>query len=373
MTTQIVQGLFSSTGAVAKPKIASESENISMTWENALNDILTNENSKSFFTSAVGNSGKLEVTNESVKSFVLDKLYNIVTSKISKMDVEYQEILKTNGEYTKYKNFAKIDETVKLLVSLITNAKEKIDAGSVIQLNQLFECHANLIASEKTFKDAFRFNVGVVKQYYFTVVSSLIYAIGFVVTSMIDYEQRNGNVNYDIVFKGQNIMERGLPNNMLEIIRQFNEDVKNKVIVKTVAVQKTKKVQKESVSLAVVGAVTVGLLALPALIRYAIYFFMHSKIKLAEYFEAQAMFLELNIRKIQGSNMNPTEKEKLIKKQQEYVDKLQQLAAKISSDKYIAEKATNKEIEAEDKQVVKEADDEAKKDEQSLANSDILL
>ena len=371
--TEIIQGLFSSTGAVARNKPTVETESGSLTWENALNDILTNEDSKSFFTSAVGNTGKLEITNESVKSFVLDKLYNIVTQKISKMDVDYQEILKTNGQYSKYKYFNSIDETVKLLVDLIKNANEKLDRQSIMQLNEIFNCHANILASEKVFMDAFKFNVGVVKQYYFTVVASLIYATGFIVTSMIDYEQRNGNVNYDIVFKGQNIMERGLPKNMLEIIRQFNEDVKNKVIVKTVTVQKTKKVTKESVSLAVVGAVTVGLLALPALIRYVIYFFMHSKIKLAEYFEAQAAFLELNIRKIKGSNMNPAEKEKLIQKQQVYVDKLQNLAAKISSDKYVAEKEATKEIESEDKQVVKEADEEAKNDEQTLANSDILL
>lgn len=379
METKIVQGLFSSIGTVVKDSPKNKEAQYNCAWEDTLIDILTNENSKSFFTSAVGNTGKLEVTNESVKSFVLDKLYSIVTNKISKMDVDYQEILKTNGEYTKYKHFKSIDETVKLLVDLIKNASEKLDVASVRQLNEIFECHSNIIASEKDFKDAFKFNVGVVKQYYFTVVSSIIYATGFIVTSMIDYEQRNGNVNYDIVFKGQNIMERGLPKNMLEIIRQFNEDVKAKVITKTVAIQKTKKVTKESaVSLefapiAVVGAVTVGLLALPALIRYAIYFFMHSKIKLAEYFEAQAAFLELNIRKIQGSNMSQSEKEKIIKRQQVYLEKLQNLAVKISSDRYTAEKEATKEIEAEDKQVVKEADAEAKNDEQQLANSDILL
>ena len=361
-------GLFSTVGSVNH---ASKQKSISCAWEDTLNDILTNERSRSFYTTVVTESGKPELTNEGVKSFVLDKLYSIVTQKISKMDVEYQDILKSAGNYQKYRHFQSIDDTVKGLNDLIKNT-DKLDKVNVTQLNEIFDCHSNLIKCTKDFSDAFKFNVGTVKQYYLTVVASLIYATGFIVTSMIDYEQRNGNVNYDIVFKNENILERGLPKNMLSIIHQFNEDVRNKVISKSVSMQKNTKLTRESATAIAIGtAVAVGLVALPALIRYAIYFFMHSKIKLAEYFEAQAAFMELNIRKLEASNIK--DKEKIIEKQKKSVEKLLQLAAKISADKYSAEKETQKEIEAEDKQVVKDSDDDAKKQESQFNDSDILL
>ena len=100
-------GMFDKLGAVStgiakdkSKKIVNESSTL---WDESFNSIFTNEDSRSFFTSM--ESGKLMVTNEGVKSFVLDKLYNVVTAKISKMDVEYQEIMKTAGSYSKYRNF----------------------------------------------------------------------------------------------------------------------------------------------------------------------------------------------------------------------------------------------------------------------------
>ncbi len=107
----------------------------------------------------------------------------------------------------------------------------------------------------------------------------------------------------------------------------------------------------------VLAGVAIGLIMLPAIIRYVIYFFMYSKVKLADYIRTQAFFLELNAKSAKKSGVD----EKYISKQEEYVQQLRDFAAKISADKYATEKIVDKEIAAEDKQVVRDSDDDTRK------------
>lgn len=375
--------MFNKIGVVSDP-IAKPVTKTNFQKDSILMDILTCENSRSYFCTNV--SGKLTVANESVKTIVMDKLYGIVSNKISKMDVEFQEIMKSNGEYTKYHNFKLCDETIKSLTSLIKESGDKVNKMAIDQIGVIILAHNNLIKNQKVFKEAFSYNVGAVKQYYMTIVASIIYATGFIVTSMIDYERRNGIVDYQIIFKNENILERGMPKNMLATIEQFNMDISTNNIAKSVDVFKntkpkaaTKGVAREDAAevlkwIAIGSIGLVGILMVPALVRYTIYFFMHSKIKLSEYFEQQARFLELNIRRLKTNGKTD---EKVIEKQEEYITKLKEFAAKLSGDKYVAEKAANADIEAENRQVVKEADEEAKSapesDPDANSDSDIFL
>jgi hypothetical protein len=358
--------------------------------EEALIAILTNENSKSFFCENV--NGKLTVTNESVKDYVLDSLYNIIAKKISRLDADYQEILKSKGDYPKYKHFGTINDTVKALSDLIKEQKDKFADTSLYQLEAIFQAHDNLIKHSREFKDSFTYDIAAVKQYYLVVVASIIYAVGYIVTTMVDYERRNTTVPYDIIFKNVNILERSLPKNMLQTIYQFNNDIKDNKLFKTIAAGKNKKpvVKREGVEdataefkgevtyeapvpLLLIGAGLVSLIVLLPLIRHAIYFFLHSKIKLSEYFEQQANFLELNIKSLKGRNADP----KVIKKQEEAVEKMHKFAAKLSGDVYVTEREVEKDISKEDKEVVSDADKKAKEDADNVnpdfSDSDLML
>lgn len=384
--------MFENLGVVSTPKI-NPTVKSRITSESALLEILTCENSRSFFCSTVG--GTPRITNESVKTIVLDKLYSVVANKISKMDVDFQDILKSNGDYLKYTHFKSCDETMKALIALVKENKGNISDVSEDQLNQIFKAHENLIKNVSVFKEAFKFNVGVAKQYYFGIVSSLIYATGFIVTTMIDYERRNGIVDYKIIFKNENILERGMPKNMLEAISQFNKDIETGNLKKCVDAMKNvkPKVASEATTdfgaiaaksmiphiiggVAIGAAVVLGLFMVPAILRHTIYFFLHSKIKLSEYFEQQALFLELSAAKLKR---NGTVDPKVAQKQEEYANKLRAFAAKLSGDKYAADKAAQSEIDVENKEIVKAADEEAKKepksdsDNGSFDNSDIVL
>jgi hypothetical protein len=350
--------------------------------EEALISMLTSENSKSFFCETV--DGKLTVTNESVKTFVIDALYNIISTKVSKLDAEYQEIAKSKGDYPKYRQFGMINETVKALADLVKEQSDKINGSAKYQLEEIFRAHDNLIKYTKDFKDAFTYDIAAVKQYYIVVIASIIYATGFIVTSMLDYERRNLQVDYDIIFKNVDTLERGLPKNMLSTIYQFNSDIQNKLIFKTVNTLKNKKpkaatkyenapVEYESVlTPALVAVGVISLIVLLPLIRHAIYFFLHTKIRLSEYFEQQAAFLELNVRALKKRQADP----KIIAKQEKAVEKLQKFAAKLSGDKYVTEKVVDNEIANEDRQIVTDADKQAKEDTDSqpdFDNSDIML
>lgn len=386
--------MFSKIGVSTAPIMKPISKRV--TGESVLMDILTCEQSRSYFTT-VRSAGQYQITNESIKTIVLDKLYSVVSNKISKMDIEFQEIMSSNGDYLKYKNFKTCDETVKALVALVKENRENLSVTAIDQLQCIFKAHDHLIANTKVFKDAFAYNVGPAKQYYFTIVASIIYATGFIITSMIDYERRNGMVDYKIIFKNENILERGMPKNMLETIRQFNMDIETNNIKKSVEAMKNVKptVKSESSTLdsiktllssqsfttglkytAIGVATVIGLFMVPALIRYTIYFFMHSKVKLSEYFEHEAIFLELNVRRLK--NVGTPVDQKVIEKQEASIAKLHAFAAKLSGDKYAAERAAANEIEAENRKVVQDSDKELKNgpksnDDSSYDNSDIIL
>lgn len=343
-------------------------------WEDGLTQLLTHEDC---ISNSVSNlNGKFEIATESAKSFVLNRLYQVITDKISKLDVEYKEILASKGDYTRYVHFKTLDETVKTLTALIKES-DTITRPSIIQLNEVFTAHANLIKNAPMFKSAFRYAISSVEQYYLAIVSSIIYAIGFIISSMVDYERKDGAIDYDIVFKNQNILEKGLPNYMMSVIKQFNVDIKNGSIKATIEQQKNTRITNESTWL-LAGAIIAGVIALPAFIRYIVYFIMHTKIKLAEYFEAQAAFIALNARRLRraGGEKN----EEIAAKQEEYVERLHRLSGMMSKDKYDTEKIVSKEIEAEDKQITKEADaeeqraaSEGSQSSSTLDDSDILL
>ncbi len=186
--------------------------------------MLTCEDSRSFFCSELG--GKLAITTETVKSFVVDKLRDIITTKIAKMDADYQEILKTNGDYKKYRHFESIDATVNELMQLVANTP-KLPNQVIESITAIRNAHVNIVKSIPQFKDSFIYNVPVIKQYYLTIVASIIYATGFTITSMLDYERRDGQVDFTLIFKNQNLLERGLPKNMMTVIHQFNSDIKD--------------------------------------------------------------------------------------------------------------------------------------------------
>ncbi len=353
--------------------------------EDSITQILTCENSRSFF--CTNEKGKFIITNESVKTFVLDKLYTIISQKISKLDADYQEILKSKGDYLKYKHFATIDATVKELSNLLKEQPDKVSGQSKWQLESIFTAHDNIVKNVKHFKDAFAYDVVAIKQYYLVVVASIIYATGFIVSTMLDYERRNTTVPYEIIFKNVNILERGLPKNMMTTIETFNNDVRRNALFKTVTAIKNKKpaaaVRRESKeiiteemaisAILTIGAVAVSLIVLIPLIRHAIYFFMHTKLRLSEYFDQQAAFLELNIKALKAKNVD----QKIIDKQTKAVEKLHDFAAKLSGDVYTTEKIVENEIASEDRSVVAEADKKAQKDAEDdtpdFSDSDILL
>ncbi len=346
-----------------------------------LNHMLTCEDSQSFFTTM--KNGKLEVTNESVKSIVVEKLYKILSTSIAKMDVDYQDILKSNGDYKRYKHFASTDQCIKDLSEIAAKNARTLSKENIADLNIIFGAHRGLISASPIFKDAFKFNIAPVKQYYLSVVASVIYSIGYITTSMIDYEKRDGRVEYSLIFKNENLLEKGLPKNMLKVLKQFNDDINKGSIKKTVDAMKKMPVKVESfdenggipptyeiATGAIILGVTAGviaLLTLPAIIRYLIYFFMHSKIKLSEYLENQAYFLELSVRSLRKSDR--ADKEEVIRKEEEWINKLYGFAAKLSGDRYQTEKAVDYQVERENKQIVADSDRELKATNDIAANN----
>lgn len=313
------------------------------------------EESKSYY--AITREGKTVMMESSVKNIILEKLYNLVRDKITKLDPSFQEIYKSNGDITKYKHYTTLDNTIKVINNICN--EQKINLSFLNHVNELYN---NLLKNKNLLEDAFRYDVSIVKHYYTMCVSSFIYILSYITSTMIDYERKMEHIDYKVIFNQINIRNNGIPENMQNLIIAFNNDIKSGSIKKSIENMKKVKPSTDSeadavlITLAVVFSVIATLVIAVPLIRYTISFFLNLKLKIIDFIEEQEAFLALNIKRLKAQNADKT----IVEKQEVWLEKLKSFAAKLSGEKYIAEKKTEKEISDENKVVVKEADSEAK-------------
>ena len=98
----------------------------------------------------------------------------------------------------------------------------------------------------------------------------------------------------------------------------------------------------------VTGAIIMILLSIVPIIRELIFFYYHSRVRLSDYLNMQADFLEMNKLAVQASEKSPTERKAIIKKQDDVIKKLRRKADKLQINDVDTNDVVKKEQKNED-------------------------
>ena len=97
----------------------------------------------------------------------------------------------------------------------------------------------------------------------------------------------------------------------------------------------------------ITGIIILGLLSIVPIMRELIYFYYHSRVKIADYLKVQADFLEMNKLAVQASAKAPQERKQIIKKQEKVISDLRKASDKIMIDHVDTNDVVKKEVKKE--------------------------
>lgn len=288
---------------------------------------------------------------------MVNKLFD---SALKRAHVDFGDIPKSKGDITKYSGYTNMVETISVLKSLTEQSRIKIP-----ELDTVDRAIGNIVANRNLFETGIKLNKDFVILLYNTLVSSCVIATSALISSYIDYIKRIDTVEFAIINKNTDVGDI-----QIQTLEAFNKSVASGEFVKSVSFinkNDNKRVVDESITvggliagagaiaakvagvLLIPVAIIAGIVVLVQLIRLGVFYFQESKMKLANYLEMQALFLELNKNNIksQGYNVPAAKKQEILKKQENLIVKLRSMSGKLTADLIVGEKRTLAEIEKE--------------------------
>lgn len=271
-----------------------------------------------------------------INATLVQKLYENV---LKYNTCDFGDIPKSKGKIMKVVG---IDDTIQCLDILMQlHTEHDIPTEDIVELKAT-------IATMNRLSNSFEFGFSVDNDYlvitYNTIIMAIMDSTSKLIADYTTYMVTPDNVTYNSGHKrgGKN---RG--NVSIDIVRRFNKLAENGTLdgtVNSIVTSATKRsagtrtdeiASTGSLTESVIGAVTVtaavllGLKALVNLVREAIFLFYHSRVKISDYLETQATFLEMNRLVVQSSNKNAFQQKKILKNQEKVILKLRRLSDKI--------------------------------------------
>lgn len=253
-----------------------------------------------------------------VNGTLLQELYKSV---LERKDVDFGDIPKSNGDIEKVKYYKTTVESLDTLTELYR--KNNIDEPAI---NTVKQAISNLKAFKNQFAMGFKANHQLVMMVYNTTVMAVIDA-----TSNLIATYTNFIVSADPTYTINNSHDKFRGCVSVDSLVKFNQSCENGQLAKalnfSIDEKKNAFLGAETV---VTGVVIMTLLSIVPITRELIYFFYRSRVKLSDYLETQATFLEMNKLATEASNASPQKRDKVIKKQEKTIQKLRKLADKIA-------------------------------------------
>ena len=256
---------------------------------------------------------------------LVSNLYKILQKKSK--SVNFEEIDDSMGDVDKLKCYKSLQDGMNFLNKLAEKSKNA-DVNDLLKV--LDSANAMLVKNKKYFKEGYKINNTLLKNTYVSTVAIMIQLVSYVISSDIKF------INNGIMF------ETKLTNYSPKLKKHLGYN-KLKELVKLDETNKLEPVFKKCLTLteSVSAIVFLGLtLTVLTSIRGIIYLFLTTKIKLAEYLDNIATYVELN----QANIRDPKIKEK----QQKWVNRLEKLRDKIIVDQEVASYRATEDINQDD-------------------------
>lgn len=279
----------------------------------------------------------------SVLTSLTSKLYDHIVNKVD--DIDFGSIPDSKGDITKVQNFNQMMDCIAVIRNYLIQFKQ--DTKSTIDI--VDEAIDNIAERVDAFSKGFKFDVEFVMVTYSSLVLACISSVSFLISSAIEFIKEPNSDSFDIVVNKVGLQKT--KNNLLfGNLKKFNDSCNKGEFDKAINYVLANTIKHESITVGtgVIAGVAMGgiLLTIVPVIRELIFFFYHSRVGIADYFETQADLLQINAFNTQNrADLNASKKKEISSKQMKIVATFRKIANFFAIDAKQSEMKATKEIQ----------------------------
>ena len=266
-------------------------------------------------------------------------LQNLYKSVIDRKNIDFGDIPDSAGDIEKMKYYANTVECLNTLEELYR--QHNIEEPTLVTIRTAI---SNMKKYRPQFQDGFRRKHDFIMLTYNSLAMSIIDATSFLIASFMDYVVSPNNAY--AVGKNANNSRGRVVTSSLEKFNSMSNNNQFGDALEYMLMEQRKNFAGETV--VVTGAIIMILLSIVPIIRELIFFYYHSRVRLSDYLNMQADFLEMNKLAVQASEKSPAERKAIIKKQDDVIKKLRRKADKLQINDVDTNDVVKKEQKNED-------------------------
>ena len=266
-------------------------------------------------------------------------LQNLYKSVIDRKNIDFGDIPDSAGDIEKMKYYANTVECLDTLEKLYR--QHNIEEPTLVTI---WTAISNMKKYRPQFQDGFRRKHDFIMLTYNSLAMSIIDATSFLIASFMDYVVSPNNAY--AVGKNANNSRGRVVTSSLEKFNSMSNNNQFGDALEYMLMEQRKNFAGETV--VVTGAIIMILLSIVPIIRELIFFYYHSRVRLSDYLNMQADFLEMNKLAVQSSEKSPAERKAIIKKQDDVIKKLRRKADKLQINDVDTNDVVKKEQKNED-------------------------
>ena len=281
-------------------------------------------------------------------SSLTSKLYDNIVEKVD--DIDFGDIPRTKGDFTKLPNYSKITECCETLRNILIQYKQKTDTVDTIRT-----AIDNLIRKRETFEKAYKYNIELPMVVYNTIGLSVVSAISLMISTTIEFIKSPNHDGFEIVFDQVSFVKTK-DHLLFDNLKKFNKSCESGDLDKTmdfVIRSNAKGFTGAEYGIIAGGIALIAIiLNIIPILRELIFFFYYTRTRVSDYFDLQADLLQMNANNLRmSSSTDIKDKERVIKQQLRIADTFRRIANFISIDSKSAEVKATKEIVSKDKKI----------------------
>ena len=255
---------------------------------------------------------------------------------LERKDCDFGDIPDSKGDITKCKYFKSTQESLDVLTELMVKNNIPTTEVDIVK-----DSVTNLKKLRPIFERGFQLKQDYLILFYNTTVMAVIDATSMLIADYMNYLLGPEQSRYDRM-KSRNDKGRGRVS--LSNLQRFNEEVKvGHFDAMADYLMDAQKKNFTGTGVVIAGTVILAMVSIVPITRELIYFYYSTKVKISDYLEMQADFLELNKLGVQASGKSAQQKKEILKKQEKIILKCRRTADKLKiNDEYIGALAKKK-------------------------------
>lgn len=276
---------------------------------------------------------ELDGLTESDSSEVQNQVVTNILKGIGGRRVDFAEIGQSKGRLEKFIGYENMSKAIDFISTLTSNQK----CDELVTVKQAM---TNILLLGDLFNKGFKVENSMIKLTY----NTLVYACLDLTSHLISCVEMDGD-QLSLEIRGKRSHDKC----MLALKRFNTECTTNRMQKSLKDILNSGRNNLVGGGAAVMGLVLAIAVSIIPIIRECIYLFYSMRIRVSDYLNQQAKFLEIEAMTVEQSSLSADRKQKVIMSQRNRISELRKLSDKLSVEYAIADKKSTEEISKENK------------------------